>query len=900
MAAPEPIRLDVAGTEAEVGAALCGRAAAVVDGHSAAARLRRVVLECLLEKALAQRPDKGFELRSVLPGQLGDAVDRAVAADVQLLAVYETAGHTLAEMLESLDCMGLVSSALVGPNFLAALQLSDGAGPSRHSGSRASGAAAGRLGNGSMTAGRSTGSSLAALPEPQLVASAEAAAAAVSALLQAGEVAMDCEGDLSRDGSVALIQLFAPAAVPAAAPGQPPQPRCFVFDLAGMAAGEWEAALRQLAHLLESPDVVKVLHDCRSDCEALFYLHGIRVSPVWDTQVAFGLFQFLSSLGSGDGVNAPIGLNQLLQQYELPPNPLKKAMHARMDREPDLWVKRPLEPMLLQYAVADVWQLLPAKALLEADLGPAAAAQVDALCAAYSEWCLDPPDRLHCAAAGGAGGDYAVAVRLPFDKDMQLSIEAPEYRPRYSPALPAALAEEGSAEPAEPAVPAAPAMVRAAEDPGTQLILDLFPDEVRAAILAKLQEEAEEAEAAAAVAAAGEGGVAGGAAGGAAGAAAGTAGAQLVEVIVDRGRPVSLRLSSRKELRLDVQFSVEDALAHLAAAKGRLHLGDGGHNDLFFSDNRAGIPGTLHRISAMRDRQGGIYGLTYRVGRHVPGVGRLILDILHALSQGHDAAGHEVQGAVSPSLLLLGGPGTGKTTLLRDVALLLSDTFNRQVVIVDTSNEVAGDGIVPHGCIGGARRMMVPHRQQQHNTMIEAVQNHNPDVVIIDEIGCSKEVVAAKSIAHRGVVLVGTAHGKTLEALMCNGELNGLIGGLHTVTVGDSEASKGNGKKTRTERQGEPAFSTLVEVLSRNRWRVHMSVAKSVDSILAGREPVTQLRWVEPDGRMMVRLEGQPEGRPGGGGAGGMRAAVAEAAGRMGRSGRWFQGLLELAAAASG
>lgn len=228
------------------------------------------------------------------------------------------------------------------------------------------------------------------------------------------------------------------------------------------------------------------------------------------------------------------------------------------------------------------------------------------------------------------------------------------------------------------------------------------------------------------------------------------------------------------------------------------------------------------------------------------------------------------------------------------MANLLSDTFSRQVVIVDTSNEVAGDGDIPHDCIGGARRMMVPNRKVQHDVMVEAVQNHNPDVVIIDEIGFSKEVTAAKSIAHRGVVLVGTAHGRSLDGLMRNNDLNGLIGGIHTVTLGDVEAQRtNNGSKTRTERQGDPAFSTLVEVVERNKWRVHMNVARSMDAILAGREPTTQLRWVEPDGRMMVRLEGQPEGRPAGGG---MRTAVAEAAGRLGKGGRWFQSLLELAA----
>ncbi|GAB4817301.1 hypothetical protein N2152v2_004347 [Parachlorella kessleri] len=176
------------------------------------------------------------------------------------------------------------------------------------------------------------------------------------------------------------------------------------------------------------------------------------------------------------------------------------------------------------------------------------------------------------------------------------------------------------------------------------------------------------------------------------------------------------------------------------------------------------------------------------------------------------------------------------------------------------TSKFAGDASTPHACIGRARRMMVPDRGSQHAVMIEAVQNHTPQAIIIDEIGSSKEAAAAKSIGQRGVVMVGTAHGVSLESLLKNPELNSLVGGVHQVVLGDEEARKTNGgSKTRTERCA-PTFSTLVEVLSQSRWRVHMSVARSVDAILAGREPVTQLRWYDGQGRMMVRVEGVPEG----------------------------------------
>lgn len=499
-----------------------------------------------------------------------------------------------------------------------------------------------QLGNGNIGAcvGGSSSNVGSSLPPGQLVTTEAQAAAAVAELLSAPEVAMVCEGDLQRDGAIALVQLYAPGTAGGA---------CYVFDLHGMAPGVRAAAVRHLARLMESPDTAKVLHDCRSDCEAFFYLHGIRLANVWDTQVAFGLLQFLSSVGaSSDAVNAPIGLNQLLQQYELPPNPLKKVMHGRMDREPDLFERRPMEAEVMQYAVADVWQLLPAKALLEADLGPAAALRVEPLSAAYSEWGLEAGDRRCGAAApdGGSGGSYAGALRLPLGRDMQLSISPPDYRPRYSPALLGAEAEGGTEY--EPAPQPAPPQLSAAEDADTQLVLELFPEQVRAAIQAALATEELSQAAAAASQDQEQGQEQASTSTGALGSSgsSGRAGpVQLVEVIVDVGRPVRIRLSSRREIKLEQELSVEDALEHLAAAKGRLHLTGGRHGDLFYSDNRAGIPGTLHRISAMRDREAGIIGLTYRVGRHAPGVGRLILDVLHALAEGHDATGHEVQGA---------------------------------------------------------------------------------------------------------------------------------------------------------------------------------------------------------------------------------------------------------------
>ncbi|KAL0048425.1 hypothetical protein WJX82_002840 [Trebouxia sp. C0006] len=219
----------------------------------------------------------------------------------------------------------------------------------------------------------------------------------------------------------------------------------------------------------------------------------------------------------------------------------------------------------------------------------------------------------------------------------------------------------------------------------------------------------------------------------------------------------------------------------------------------------------------------------------MPGVGKLMWDILASLGSRH--------------------PGVGKTTLLRDVTGLLAEGFKKRMVVVDTSNEIGGDGTVPHSCIGRARRMPVVHKSCQHEVLQEAVQNHNPEVIVVDEIGSPAEAAAVRGIAQRGVAMVGTAHGTDLSSLMANPDLNSLIGGIHQVTLSDAEAKLSNGgSKTRTERKGLPAFSCLVEVLDHNKWRVHLNVAASVDALLANKQPTTQFR-VHKEGKLIVRFE---------------------------------------------
>ena len=281
----------------------------------------------------------------------------------------------------------------------------------------------------------------------------------------------------------------------------------------------------------------------------------------------------------------------------------------------------------------------------------------------------------------------------------------------------------------------------------------------------------------------------------------------LLEIVLDLGRKPEARFLKREAILDDSDLTAED----IAQVVSRLGA--------FTSDNRAGIPRTLHRISAIRNRTGDIVGLTCRIGRAVFGTIEIIRDL--------------VESGKSP--LLLGSPGVGKTTLLRDVARVLADESHKRVIVVDTSNEIAGDGDIPHAGIGRARRMQVPSSTDQHRVMIEAVENHMPEVIVIDEIGTELEAAAARTIAERGVQLVGTAHGNTLTNLMQNPTLSDLIGGIQSVTLSDEEARRRRSQKSVLERKAPPTFQVLVEIKGWHHMVVHHEVADTIDNLLRGR-----------------------------------------------------------------
>lgn len=306
---------------------------------------------------------------------------------------------------------------------------------------------------------------------------------------------------------------------------------------------------------------------------------------------------------------------------------------------------------------------------------------------------------------------------------------------------------------------------------------------------------------------------------------------RLVEIVLDLGRFPEARfpdsseyLSETPVTRADLQYCTERV-------------------GIFSGDNRAGIERTLHRISAIRNRSGEVIGLTCRVGRAIFGTIGMIRDLVET----------------GKSILMLGRPGVGKTTALREIARVLADELNKRVVIIDTSNEIAGDGDIPHPAIGRARRMQVARPEFQHQVMIEAVENHMPEVIVIDEIGTELEAQAARTIAERGVQLVGTAHGNRIDNLIKNPTLSDLVGGIQSVTLGDDEARRRGSQKSVLERKAPPTFDIAVEMLERQKWVVHEDVSETVDNLLRGRQPSPQIRTVNQAGEVEITRETPPK-----------------------------------------
>lgn len=292
----------------------------------------------------------------------------------------------------------------------------------------------------------------------------------------------------------------------------------------------------------------------------------------------------------------------------------------------------------------------------------------------------------------------------------------------------------------------------------------------------------------------------------------------VIEIVLDIGRTPEIRHSDGKIEYIGENTVNSEDIEYITS---RIQE--------FTSDNRSGIPGTLHRISAIRNRQGKVIGLTCRIGRVVTGTIACIKDFC----------------MMNKSILFLGRPGVGKTTKLREISRLVADELGKRVVVVDTSNEIAGDGDTPHPAIGHARRMQVTQPQYQKDIMIEAVENHTPEVIVVDEIGTEEEAQAARTIAERGVMLIATAHGNSLESLIKNPTLSDLVGGIQSVTLGDDEARRRASQKTVLEREKQPTFDIVIEILDRNTLAVYKDTAEAVDYILRGWPIRPEIRKVD-------------------------------------------------------
>lgn len=326
----------------------------------------------------------------------------------------------------------------------------------------------------------------------------------------------------------------------------------------------------------------------------------------------------------------------------------------------------------------------------------------------------------------------------------------------------------------------------------------------------------------------------------------------LLEIILDLGRVPTARFVDREITLTNVEVTHHD-IEYVVERIGEVD-----------ADNRAGLERTLHRISAIRNRRGHIVGLTCRVGRAVYGTTDILKDLIES----------------GKSLLLLGRPGVGKTTILREAARILSDS--KRVVIVDTSNEIGGDGDVPHPAVGKARRMQVSLPSLQHEVMIEAVENHNPEVIVIDEIGRELEAEAARTIAERGVQLIGTAHGNTLENLLLNPTLSDLVGGIESVTLSDEEARRRGTQKTVLERRSPPTFDVLIEIQTRDRLAVHTDVGDAVDALLRGYPIPPEIRFRDDDGEIHIEHAPAPSRRA--------QSASAQGFRRQGNGGGGYSG----------
>ncbi|KAI9002524.1 hypothetical protein DFJ74DRAFT_695931 [Hyaloraphidium curvatum] len=491
----------------------------------------------------------------------------------------------------------------------------------------------------------------------------------------------------------------------------------------------------------------------------------------------------------------------MLDAVGLPSNPFKKDVRKAMNGPgaEDLWIRHPLAAKLLGYAAADVAHLIPAREKLLERIAAAAQKLAELKSERYAdEYRGADSHRL-----------TAASRRKPWGRDLVVEMDRTAWTATYEEVAPFSEVAEGPEDEDEDEQAAASAAgpsdrkpasapVAVSVDADLDVVLDMLPEAVRESLVAAFE-------------------------------AASQPLTSIMELVFDFGSQAQAYTVSPSDdpIRFGTVLTREDVAATVASMR-------------FSSDNRAGIDRHIHRVSRIPNKEGLTVGVTIRIARVVEGVADALGDVLNE----------------GKSVLILGRPGQGKTTLLRDICRFVSTVLRKRSMIVDTSCEIGGDGDVPHPAVGQCRRFQVRDRRNQYNIMLEAVKNHTPDVVVIDELGDRQECTSAKAISQRGVQLVATAHG-SLGSVLSNPDLSGLVGGLQAVIHGDASASRlGLGKKTQVERAGRPTCDIVIELHGRTEWVVYRDVADAVDRMLAGERYGRERRWMDAaTGRLMARFE---------------------------------------------